>query len=139
MIVLDTNVVSEAMRPSPDAAVVEWLNETDSAALYLTTITIAEISYGVQMLAERQRRDALSARFAEFMERGFTSRILSFDEDAAWAYGDVMATRKRLGRPISVPDGQIAAIARTHQCAVATRHAGGFAETGVELINPWEA
>lgn len=138
MIVLDTNVVSEAMRPSPNPTVIGWLNDVDSAELYLTTVSIAEISYGLEALPEGSRRDELAERFLTFIERGFTSRILSFDQDAAWVYGEIMAQRKRIERAASVPDGQIAAIARTRQFAIATRDAGGFEGMGVTLIDPWD-
>ena len=134
---LDTNVVSEAMRIVPDAGVLRWLNESETSDLYLSTITIAEVSYGLQILPEGRRRDAISERFEQFVNRGFSHRVLSFDEPAAFVYGEIMARRKSLGRPMSVPDGQIAAIAKTHSLIVATRNVGDFEPTGIELVNPW--
>ncbi len=139
MILLDTNVVSEAMRIVPDPGVLRWLNERETSDLYLSTVTIAEVSYGLQILPEGQRRDTISERFEQFVERGFRHRVLSFDEPAAFAYGEIMARRKTIGRPMSVLDGQIAAIARTHNMGVATRNIGDFEPTGIELVNPWGA
>jgi predicted nucleic acid-binding protein len=139
VILLDTNVVSEAMRIVPDPGVLLWLNESETSDLYLSTISIAEISYGLQILPEGQRRDAISERFEQFVNRGFSHRVLSFDEPAAIVYGEIMARTKKIGRPMSVPDGQIAAIAKTHNLVVATRNTGDFDPTGMELVNPWGA
>ncbi len=136
---LDTNVVSEAMRIVPDPGVLRWLNESETSDLYLSTITIAEVSYGLQILPEGRRRDAISERFEQFVNRGFSHRVLSFDEPAAFVYGEIMARTKKIGRPMSVPDGQIAAIAKTHNLVVATRNTGDFEPTGMELVNPWGA
>ena len=136
---LDTNVVSEAMRIVPDPGVLLWLNESETSDLYLSTISIAEISYGLQILPEGQRRDAISEGFEQFVNRGFSQRVLSFDEPAAIVYGEIMARTKKIGRPMSVPDGQIAAIAKTHNLVVATRNTGDFEPTGMELVNPWGA
>jgi predicted nucleic acid-binding protein len=137
VILLDTNVVSEVMRVAPEPAVLRWLNAIDSSELYLATITIAEIAYGLQILPEGQRRRAISDRFERFVEQGFAHRVLAFDEAAAFIYGEIMAHRKRLGRPLSIPDGQIASIAKAHGMTVATRNTADFEETGIELINPW--
>ena len=136
---LDTNVVSEAMRIVPDPGVLRWLNESETSDLYLSTITIAEVSYGLQILPEGRRRDAISERFEQFVNRGFSHRVLSFDEPAAIVYGEIMARTKKIGRPMSVPDGQIAAIAKTHNLVVATRNTEDFEPTGMELVNPWGA
>jgi predicted nucleic acid-binding protein len=137
VILLDTNVVSEAMRVVPDPRVLRWLNESETSDLYLSTITIAEVAYGLQILPQGRRRDAISERFQQFVNRGFSHRVLSFDEPAAFVYGEIMARRKSLGRPMSVPDGQIAAIAKTHSLVVATHNVGDFEPTGIELVNPW--
>ena len=137
MILLDTNVVSEMMRPRPDAAVIEWLNGTDGGSLYVCTITIAEIEYGLCAMPEGQRREGLRERFDTFIQTAFAQRILDFDRRAARHYGLIMATRRGEGRPLSAPDGQIAAIARSHGLSVATRNAPDFAGIGVEVLNPW--
>lgn len=137
MILLDTNVVSEAMRRSPNARVLDWLNSCKSSSLHVSSITIAEISYGISALRAGKRRSALMSRFKAFLDQGFLDRILSFDDPAARLYGELMAHRKSLGRPMSILDGQIAAIAQLHGMRVATRDMGGFEETGIDLVNPW--
>ena len=124
------------MRVAPEPAVLHWLNASDASELYLATITIAEISYGLQMLPEGQRRQTISARFEQFIEQGFTHRVLAFDTASAFLYGEIMARRKRLGRPLSIPDGQIASIAKAHSMMVATRNTADLEEMGIELINP---
>lgn len=137
MILVDTNVVSEIMTVVPSQAVIGWLNRQDTAALYLSTISIAEISYGLRVLPDGKRQRQLQERFEHFLAAAFKHRILGFDEVAARRYGDVMGHRKEIGRPLSIPDGQIAAIARTNNCTVATRNIRDFEECGVELINPF--
>lgn len=138
MILLDTNVVSEAMRVSPDREVIAWLNATETTTLFLSVVTVAEISYGIEMLPDGRRRDSIAGRFADFVDRGFRNRLLDFDRLAAYAYGNIMAGRRRVGRPMSVPDGQIAAIAVANRCSIATRDMRGFEGLAVELINPWK-
>lgn len=137
MIILDTNIVSEIMKSAPSRTVLDWLNAQDTASLYVTTITLAEISYGLRLLPDGQRRRLLVERFEQFIARAFDQRILSFDEAAARAYGDIMGHRKELGRPISVTDGQIAAIARTHGFGIATRNIKDFEASQIVLINPF--
>jgi len=138
VIVLDTNVVSAIMKPQPVAEVVAWLDRRETASLYLSTVTLAEIRFGLRALPEGRRRRDLEDRFERFVARGFEQRILSFDEPAALEYGDLMARRRRLGRPMSALDGQIAAIARAHRFAVATGNVGDFEECGIEVVNPFE-
>lgn len=138
MILLDTNVVSEVMRPAPSALVLGWLNESPTADLFISSITIAELWYGLRVLPAGQRRDALVSRFEQFIEQGFRQRTLDFDAGAAHAYGDIMAKRQQSGRPMSVLDGQIAAIAAVHYGSLATRNVRDFDGCGIELINPWE-
>jgi len=137
MILLDTNVISEVMRPLAEAAVIDWLNRQDASGIVLSTISIAEISYGLHCLADGQRKHRLTDRFEQFLRRGFAHRILDFDESAALAYGDLMAHRRGIGRPMSVLDGQIAAIAKSRGFALATRNTPDFEQTAVDLINPW--
>lgn len=138
MILLDTNVVSEAMAPAPAGSVLEWLNRADADTLYLSTITIAEIGYGLRVLPEGKRRRLLEERFDEFVERGFDQRLLTFDRAAARLYGEVMARRRKIGRPMGVADGQIAAIARANRFAIATRNVRDFEECGLEIVNPFD-
>lgn len=137
MIIVDTNIVSEAMKPSPTRAVVTWLNEQETSSLFLTTVTIAEVRYGLRVLPQGKRRRALKDGFERILTEAFEGRILSFDEPAAREYGNVMSHRKELGRPLSILDGQIAAIARATGFGVATRNTRNFAECGLKLVNPF--
>lgn len=138
MIVLDTNVISEAMRPQPNQAVLAWLNRQQSSQIFITTISIAEIGYGLRVLADGKRRSLLQSRFDQFIALGFESRILNFDKQAADAYAEIMAFRKEIGSPMSFPDAQIAAITQVNNGGLATRNIEDFAQCGIELINPFE-
>ena len=131
MILLDTNVVSEIMRPKPSKNVINWLNHEDGSMLFLSSITVAEICYG-------QRRQQLETRFEGFIAQGFAGRIIEFDESAARAYAEIMGLCKEKGRPMSLPDGQIAAVALVNHLVLATRNIRDFATCGIELINPFE-
>jgi predicted nucleic acid-binding protein len=136
MIVLDTNIISEVVKPSPSADVISWLNAQESVDLCVTTITLGEISYGIEALPDRKRRSTLAVTLDRFIERAFGDRILVFDRESAKEYGWLMANRRRLGRRLAAPDGQIAAIARRHRFQLATRNVKDFDECGVDLINP---
>ncbi len=138
MILIDTNVVSEIMAFSPDNVVLEWFNRHDTTLLYLSTITIAEIGYGLRILPDGKRRQLLAERFKSFVTKGFEQRVLSFDERSAYQYAEIMGYRKEIGRPLSLADGQIASIARTNDLAVATRNIRDFEECGIKIINPFE-
>lgn len=137
MIIVDTNVVAEVMRASPAPAVVAWLNAQSSASLFLTAITVGEIRYGLRIMPRGQRRQTIERGFDQILATAFAGRILGFDEQAAEHYGEVMGRRKEIGRPLSVPDGQIAALARLHGFAVATRNVRDFLDCGIELLNPF--
>jgi len=137
MILLDTNIVSEVMKPVPARTVLEWLDACDAETLYLSTITIAEIGFGLRVLPEGKRRQSLEDRFDLFVTKGFDQRVLTFDEKAAQLYGELMARRRRLGRPMSALDGQIAAIARAHGAVLATANVRDFEECGVEILDPF--
>ena len=137
MIILDTNVISEAMRPAPEPNVSRWLDVQSAGALYLTTITIAEVRFGLGVLPRGRRRHALEDGFQRILAEGFQGRLLPFDEPAADEYGGLMSRTRAIGRPMSVLDGQIAAIARAHGFAIATRNARDFEESGVRLLNPF--
>lgn len=137
MILLDTNVVSELMRPAPEPAVIDWLNRQDARRVGLSAISVAEISYGVQCLADGQRKRMLTDRFEQFLRRGFAHRIFDFDEPAALAYGELMAHRRSIGRPMSVLDGQLAAIATCRGFSLATRNTPDFEHIAVDLVDPW--
>jgi predicted nucleic acid-binding protein len=140
VIVLDTNVVSELMRSSPDPQVLGWLEQQVHANLNTTAVSVAEIHYGICRLAEGRRRSQLAAA-AEDIFGGFASQILPFNDTAAlhYGYGALVAERDRARGPISALDGQIAAICRASGSALATRNTGDFEDTGVELLNPWLA
>jgi predicted nucleic acid-binding protein len=137
MILLDTNVVSEVMKTRPAEAVVVWLNGQDSEKLYVSAITIGEIAYGLRILPDGKRRSGLRERFERFVALAFDQRVVVYDESAARIYGEMMGDRKELGLPMSVPDGQIAAIARLNHMSVATRNVSDFENCGIEVINPF--
>ncbi|NEV64399.1 PIN domain-containing protein [Thiorhodococcus minor] len=137
MILVDTNVISEVMKVSPSESVVNWLNAQESSALYLSTITIGEIEYGLRILPVGKRGLRLKERFQRFVSLAFAQRILAYDETAARTYGELMGHRKEIGRPMSIADGQIAAIAIANGLMVATRNTKDFKDCGLELINPF--
>lgn len=138
MILVDTNVISEMMKPTPLAKVVSWIDQQQAAHLFITTISIAEIAYGIRVLPEGSRRNALEEAFNKALSEAFKHRILPFEESAAHLYGKIMSRRKEMGRPLSILDGQIAAIARAHNLTIATRNIRDFVECELELINPFE-
>jgi predicted nucleic acid-binding protein len=127
------------MAPAPSRVVIDWLNAQETVTLHLSTVSIAEIGYGLRVLPDGKRRRALEERFEAFVAKAFDQRILDFDHPAARLYGEVMAHRKEIGRPIGVLDGQIAAIARANYFAVATRNVRDFHDCGVDVINPFES
>lgn len=138
MILLDTNVVSAIMSVQPPATMIDWLNAQETATLFLSTVTIGEIGYGLFAMPDGRKRRELERRFEEFVATGFEQRVLAFDEPAARLYGEVMGQRRAMGRPMGVADGQIASIARAKSLAVATRNVRDFEECGLELVNPFE-
>lgn len=138
MILLDTNVVSEVMRPKPQESVLDWLNSHRTEALHISAITIAEIGYGLHVLPAGKRRQMLEGRFDLFIASGFAQRVLPFDQRAARLYADLMGQRRKLGQPMSILDGQIAAIARANRFAVATRNVRDFERCGLENVNPFD-
>ncbi len=137
MIVLDTNVVSELLRPIPARRVEDWLAVQDGATVYFTAVGEAELRHGVAMLPDSRRRAALSEVVEGLLREDFRNRVLSFECAAACAYADIVADRHVAGRPISQFDCQIAAIARANHAAVATRNVGDFAGCGIQVIDPW--
>lgn len=137
MIVLDTNVVSEAMKPSPNSTVLAWLNAQVAETLYLSSVTLAELLYGIGTLPEGRRKDALAGMLDGLLEL-FASRVLPFDADAARCYAQLATQARAAGKGFPTPDGYIAAIAVSHGFTVATRDTSPFEAAGVPVINPWE-
>jgi toxin FitB len=138
MIILDTNVISELMAPSPADQVEHWIELRSAASLYTTCITQAEILYGVQLLPKGRRRDRFEAAATELFDRVFAGRLLAFGRDAARAYARIAAERRRRGKPISALDAQIAGIARAAGAGLATRNTADFEGCGIEVLDPWE-
>lgn len=137
MIVLDTNVISEIFRPSPESRVVDWLASLEGDVA-ITSVTLAELLAGVRRLPDGRRRDELSRRIEEALEPYRGSRaVLSFDDVTADRYADVLAARGEAGAPISTADAQIAAICLAHGATCATRNIKDFAHTGVDLLDPF--
>ena len=139
MIILDTNVISELMRPQPDLAVFEWVAKHPRETLYTTYINEAEIFYGVSAMPQGRRRDGFFLAADTLFNRVFSGRVLPFGGPAARRYGEIVAARRALGRPIEAFDALIAAVASEAGAAVATRDTGGFSDCGLEIINPWNA
>jgi len=139
VIVLDTNVLSELMRSQPAATVFAWVAAQKRDALYTTSVNEAEILYGIATLPEGRRRAALAAAAEAMFTDDFAGRVLPFDEAAAVHYAQIVAARRRDGRPIEAFDAQIAATALVAGADLATRDVGDFAGCGLTLLNPWEA
>jgi len=138
MIVLDTNVLSEILRPKPADSVKHWIEAQPAMSLFTTAICEAEILYGLALMPDGRRRVTLQNAVAAIFAEDFSGRILAFDSAAAKAFADLAAARRRLGRPIAEFDAQIASIASAHGAAVATRNVDDFADCGINVISPWE-
>lgn len=137
MIVVDTDVISELLLPSPEPAVEAWLTAQDGQNIYLTTISEAELLYGLGMMMGGKRRKALEATISQILRDDMAGRILAFDSAAARAFAVIAARHHRTGKTISQASCQIAAIALAHGASVATGNASEFKGCGVDLINPW--
>ncbi|EFW82856.1 VapC toxin family PIN domain ribonuclease [Pseudomonas savastanoi pv. retacarpa] len=137
MIVLDTNVVSEAMKPESHLAVRAWLNDQAAETLYLSSVTLAELLFGIGALPAGKRKDMLAQALDGLMGL-FRDRVLPFDIDAARRYADLAVTAKTCGRGFPTPDGYIAAIAASRGFIVASRDTAPYEAVGVSVINPWE-
>ena len=138
MIVLDTNVLSELIKPAPMTAVTEWVASQPATSIYTTSITQAEILHGIMLMPSGKRRSSIEAAVEAIFSQDFGGRVLAFGSDAAHHYARIAATRRRAGHPISHFDAQIAAIARATGSAVATRNISDFQGCGVKLIDPWQ-
>lgn len=138
MIVLDTNVLSETLRPAPDALALAWLAQQPRSALFTTTVTRAELLYGVRLLPDGQRKAALMEAIHGIFASDMAGQVLGFDNDAADAYAEIAASRKLAGKPISQFDAMIAAIAKSRGASLATRNVKDFVDCGITVIDPWK-
>ena len=139
MIVLDTNVISELMRPQPEAIVAAWLNDQPEEELWTTSVVIAELHSGVDMLPTGRRQRALRDAVESMIAEDFRGRILDLDGNCARHFGKIIAHRQEMGRPMDQMDGLIAATALAHGATLATRNTPDFEHCGVRLVNPWLA
>ncbi len=138
MIVLDTNVVSEAMKPEPQPAVKAWLDSQTAETLYLSSVTLAELLFGIRALPAGRRKNILDETLDGLLAL-FGERILPFDTDAARHFSELAVTARAAGKGFPTPDGYIAAIAASRGFIVATRDVSSFQAAGLKVINPWEA
>ncbi len=138
MILVDTNVIAEPWRLTPDARVLAWIDAQAIETLYLSAVTIAELRFGIASMPAGKRRTTLHDRLENEVLPLFEGRLLPFDLDASQAYADLMAQAKAAGRAIGKADGYIAATAAAHGLMVATRDTSPFEAAGVPIINPWE-
>jgi predicted nucleic acid-binding protein len=138
MIVLDTNVVSEAMKPEPNPKVRAWLNDQIAETLYLTSVTMAEMLFGIGALPAGKRRSALTQALNGLLEL-FHDRVLPFDVDAARHYAELAVSARNAGRGFPTPDGYIAAIAASRGFIVASRDTAAFEAGGLRILDPWQS
>jgi len=138
MIILDTNVVSELMRPAPERTVLRWFSGQSAEDLHVTAVTVAEVLYGIELISSSRRRDVVRAGAEKMFGDVFADRILTFEDRAARAFSQIASSRRRQGKPMSEMDAQIAAIVRVHGATLATRNPYVFEGCGVRLVNPWE-
>ncbi len=138
MIVLDTNVISEAMKPQPHPAVRAWLNDQAAETLYLSSVTLAELLFGIAALPAGKRKDMLALAVDGLLEL-FQGRVLPFDTEAARQYAELAVIARAAGRGFPTPDGYIAAIAVSRGFMVASRDTAPFQAANVAVINPWES
>ncbi len=136
MIILDTNIVSEALKPGRHPAVIAWLDEQSAETLYITATSLAELFTGIAVMPDGKRKTAISAALDSLISRLFDARILPFDHDAAMAYSQLLSGARAQGKAVSMPDGQIGAIASVHNFKVATRDVAPFQALGVPVIDP---
>ncbi len=139
MIVLDTNVLSEALRPLPEPSVLDWLANQPRASLFTTAVTRGEILYGIRLLSDGKRRRGLWDAAIKIFSDDFAGQVLSFDNDAADMYAEIAASRRIAGKPIGQFDAMIVAMARSRGASFATRNVKDFEDCGVEVVNPWTA
>ncbi len=138
MIILDTNVLSEFMRAVPNPVVMDWVGQQEISELFTTTITQAEVYYGLALLPIGKRRSDMERAARLMFEQDFQDRILTFDSVAAMEYAALASLRRQLGKPIAQADAQIAAIARANLAVLATRNIPDFCDCQLVLVNPWD-
>jgi len=139
VIVLDTNVLSEALKPTPSVEVLRWLADQTPSSVFTTAITMAEVLYGVEALPPGKRRTRLLAAVESMFTEQFEGRILPFDEAAARLFASIVAFRGAAGRPISQMDAMIAAIVCSNRAVLSTRNTTDFDRCGIQVVNPWAA
>jgi toxin FitB len=137
MIVLDTNVISDAMSTSPNPDVLSWLSNQPSHLLFTTSVSLSEILYGIELLPVGDRRNRLVTTAEAMFARLFAGRVLVYEELAARAFAPIAVARRQCGRPITLFDAQIAAITHANGATLATRNTADFEACGVRLVNPW--
>ena len=138
MIILDTNVVSELVRPHPAPAVLKWAQSQSASSFCTTTITKAKIYYGIHLLPQGKRRTALAAAADRILSVNLGGLVIAFNSDSAERYAMVASARRRAEQSLSEPDCQIAAIALVHRASIATRNSDDFDGGGIKSINPWQ-
>ena len=139
MIILDTTVLSELMRAKPAPQVAAWVAKQPATELFTTSITEAEIFYGIELLTKGKRREGLLAAAEAMFAEDLAGRVLGFESDAARAFSKIAVDRRALGKPVSHADAQIAAIARVRRAALATRNIEDFDDCGIAVVNPWNS
>ena len=138
MMLLDTNIISELMKPTPNHQVIHWINQQNTKQLFVSSITLAEISLGIAILPNGARKESLVTNFQRFINVGFDNRILSFDASCSEFFAQIMLKRKQMGRPTSFQDGLIAAIAVRHRLSIVTRNVKDFDGVNLSIINPFD-
>ncbi len=138
MIMLDTNVISESLRPAPESRVLDWINTQAIETLYLSAISVAELRFGAALLPSGRRKDKLQNRLEDKLLPLFSGRILPFDVAVTKTYAELMSQARMAGRSISTADGYIAATAAANGMIIATRDTNPFVAAGLQVINPWE-
>lgn len=138
MIILDTNVLSEILRPAPEPRVLDWLSTQPRASVFTTTITRGEILFGIRVLPSGKRRDGLWEAARKIFDIDLEGQVLAFDGAAADEYAEISAARRAAGRPIAQFDAQIAGITRSRGARLATRNLSDFDACGLDVIDPWK-
>lgn len=139
MILLDTNVLSELMRAKPSPQVLEWVDAQPASQLVISSITVAEILYGIARMPDGKRKQGLLDLASAMFDEDFAGNILPFDADAAVHYAEIAAGSEARGRVVDMADAQIAAIGRLHDAVIATRNVRHFESLGVVLVDPWNS